>query len=193
MNIILASASPRRRALLEMLGVRDLHVMPALGEEASCTELSPQETVSVLSYAKAKEVSDRCRKIDLHGVIIAADTVVATGNCILGKPHNKQHAAEMLRQLSGHTHTVFTGVTVIAGTQQLTAVEKTDVTFRDLTEREIAAYIETGEPMDKAGAYGIQGVASLFVEKLDGDFFNVVGLPLCRLAQMLSEVGVYLI
>ena len=84
MNIILASASPRRRALLEMLGVRDLHVMPALGEEASCTELSPQETVSVLSYAKAKEVSDRCRKIDLHGVIIAADTVVATGNCILG-------------------------------------------------------------------------------------------------------------
>ena len=99
----------------------------------------------------------------------------------------------MLRQLSGHTHTVFTGVTVIAGTQQLTAVEKTDVTFRDLTEREIAAYIETGEPMDKAGAYGIQGVASLFVEKLDGDFFNVVGLPLCRLAQMLSEVGVYLI
>lgn len=193
MDIILASASPRRRLLLEMLGVRNLHVIPAQGEEAPCAGMSPSETVSVLSRAKAEEVSEHCRKTGLDGVIIAADTVVATEGCILGKPRNVQHAADMLRQLSGHTHTVFTGVTVIAGKQQLTTVEETAVTFRNLTEREIAAYIATGEPMDKAGAYGIQGIASLFVEKLDGDFFNVVGLPLFRLSQMLSEVGVYLI
>lgn len=193
MDIILASASPRRRTLLELFPVQNLRVIPAQGEEAACDGLSPAETVAALSRAKAEEVAARCRANGIDGVIIAADTVVATEACILGKPRDAQHAAQMLRQLSGRTHQVFTGVTVIAGDRTLAAVEKTAVTFRELTERELAAYIATGEPMDKAGAYGIQGMASLFVEKLEGDFFNVMGLPLCRLSQMLSEVGVYLI
>ena len=193
MDIILASASPRRRELLSLFPGQTLQVIPALGEEAACEGMSPSETVLALSRAKAEEVAARCRSTGIEGVIIAADTVVATEQEILGKPRAAQHATEMLRSLSGHTHRVFTGVTVIAGARVQTAVEETAVTFRKLTEREIAAYVATGDPMDKAGAYGIQGIASLFVEKLDGDYFNVMGLPLCRLSQMLSEVGVYLI
>ena len=193
MDIILASASPRRRALLELFPVQNLHVIPARGEEAACEGMSPAETVLALSRAKAEEVAARCRDTGIKGVIIAADTVVATENKILGKPRDEQHAADMLRCLSGHTHKVFTGVTVVSEGRTLAAAEETAVTFRRITEREIAAYIATGEPMDKAGAYGIQGIASLFVEKLEGDFFNVMGLPLCRLSQMLSEVGAHLI
>ena len=193
MDIILASASPRRRELLEMLGVRNMTVMPAQGEEAACEGFSPADTVLALSRAKAEEVAQRCSQAGISGVIIAADTVVAAEHEILGKPRDEAQAAQMLRSLSGRTHKVYTGVTVIAGDRLLAAAEETAVTFRSMTEREIAAYIATGEPMDKAGAYGIQGIASLFVEKIDGDFFNVMGLPLCRLAQMLSEVGVDLI
>lgn len=193
MDIILASASPRRRELLEMLGVRNMTVMPAQGEEAACEGFSPADTVLALSRAKAEEVAQRCSQAGIPGVIIAADTVVAAEHEILGKPRDEAQAAQMLRSLSGRTHKVYTGVTVIAGDRLLAAAEETAVTFRSMTEREIAAYIATGEPMDKAGAYGIQGIASLFVEKIDGDFFNVMGLPLCRLAQMLSEVGVDLI
>lgn len=193
MDIILASASPRRRELLEMLGVQNMTVMPAQGEEASCEGMSPSDAVLALSRAKAEEVAQRCSEAGRSGIIIAADTVVASEQNILGKPRSEAHAAEMLRSLSGRTHKVYTGVTIIAGSRVLAAAEETAVTFRSLSEREIAAYIATGEPMDKAGAYGIQGIASLFVEKIDGDFFNVMGLPLCRLAQLLSEVGVNLI
>ena len=193
MDIILASASPRRRELLEMLGVQNMTVMPAQGEEASCEGMSPSDAVLALSRAKAEEVAQRCGEAGRSGIIIAVDTVVASERNILGKPRSEAHAAEMLRSLSGRTHKVYTGVTIIAGDRMLAAAEETAVTFRSMTEREIAAYIATGEPMDKAGAYGIQGIASLFVEKIDGDFFNVMGLPLCRLAQLLSEVGVNLI
>ncbi|MEA4893669.1 MAG: Maf family protein [Oscillospiraceae bacterium] len=190
MNIVLASASPRRRELLTMLGVSDFKIIPAEGEEIIEAGLSPEEVVCSLSRAKAQEVSQRCRFSDL---IIAADTIVALDGEILGKPSDKGDAIRMLRLLSGRNHSVFTGVTVMQGDRVLAGFERTLVRFRDITEREIEAYIGTGEPMDKAGAYGAQGIGALFIEGIEGDFFNVMGLPLCRLSRMLEQLGVYLI
>ena len=143
-----------------------------------------------LSRAKCLEIASQAREDD---VVIAADTVVCLDDQILGKPADEEDAARMLRALSGRDHRVFTGVTVARGDKVLSDYEETAVHFRPLTEREIAAYIATGEPMDKAGAYGIQGRASLFVRAIEGDYFNVVGLPLCKLGQMLKELGVELI
>jgi len=190
MRIVLASASPRRRELLEMLGIKDLKVIPSRAEEAIPPGQRPKDAVCRLSRLKAHEVAARCLPED---VIIAADTIVELDGRILGKPVDENHAAEMLRSLSGRSHRVFTGVTVMGGGRELTCAEETTVRFRPITESEIRAYIATGEPMDKAGAYGAQGIASLFVEGIDGDFFNVMGLPLCRLGKMLSELGVDLI
>jgi len=122
-------------------------------------------------------------------LIVAADTIVVVDGRVLGKPADEDDAAAMLRALSGRSHTVYTGVTVIRGDRVLSHAERTEVRFRSLSEREIEAYIATKEPMDKAGAYGAQGYASLFVEALDGDFFNVMGLPVCRLEQMLRQIA----
>lgn len=122
--------------------------------------------------------------------IIAADTVVAIDGEILGKPHSREHAAQMLRKLSGREHSVFTGVTVISGAQSVSFAEKTVVEFFPLTEEEIAGYIATGEPMDKAGAYGIQGRGALLVKRIDGDYYNVMGLPVGELHQRLRSMGV---
>ena len=190
MNIVLASASPRRRELLTMLGVENFKIIPAVGEEIIDQSMAPEEIVRVLSLEKATEVSKLC---DDTAVIIAADTVVAQNGEIMGKPVSKDEAFQMLSKLSGKNHTVFTGVTVMLGQKTLTEYERTSVRFRELTEREILAYIETGEPMDKAGSYGAQGIGSLFVEGIEGDFFNVMGLPLCRLSKMLEKLGVNLI
>ena len=191
MRLILASASPRRRELLEMLGVKHFEVIPALGEELPHPELSPAELVCELSRAKASEVAAAVD--DPEALIIGADTVVAIDNAVLGKPKDAGDAHCMLRLLSGRTHEVFTGVTVLHGGGVYTACERTAVRFRALTEGEIDAYVATGEPLDKAGAYGIQGKGSLFVEGIEGDFFNVMGLPLCLLGKILGKLGVVLL
>ena len=187
MAIILASQSPRRRELLAQMGVTDFIVRPAQGEEIADPALTPGKLVEALSLQKGLEVAARSAPEDL---VIAADTVVAVGDRVLGKPRSREEAAEMLSALSGRTHTVYTGVTLCRGENILTEHEATAVTFRPLTPGEIAAYVATGEPMDKAGAYGIQGVGSLLVEGISGDYFNVVGLPICRLGRMLARFGV---
>ena len=174
-----------------MLGVKNLFIIPATGEERVEPGLAPEDVVLGLSARKAREVAARCGKAPC--VVIGADTVVALLGVIFGKPKDAQDAARMLRALSGREHTVYTGLTLISGETVLQGVETTAVRFRELTEAEIAAYAASGEPMDKAGAYGAQGLASLFVEGITGDFFNVMGLPLCKLGQMLKQFGVFLL
>jgi len=187
MKIILASQSPRRRELLERMGLTEFEIKPATGEETASPDLAPAQLVEELSRQKAREIALSAAAED---VIIAADTVVAADGRVLGKPHTPGEAADMLRFLSGRTHTVYTGVTVRRGEHALTQHEATDVVFRPLTEEEIAAYVATGEPMDKAGAYGIQGRGCVLVEGIRGDYYNVMGLPVCRLGLMLRKFGV---
>ncbi len=169
-------------------GVR---VLPAAGEERADPSLPPDELVKALSRRKAEEVAARCAGTD--DAVVGADTVVVLDGEVLGKPRDAGDARRMLRALSGRSHTVFTGVTVIRGGTTLSHAERTEVFFRPLSDGEIDRYIATGEPMDKAGAYGAQGLASLFVERLDGDFFNVMGLPLCALGKLLKQLGVNLL
>jgi len=188
MNLILASASPRRRELLDKFAVPFV-IDPAAGEENPPAGAGAAETVKALSAAKALEVAARHPGC----VVIGADTVVEIDGNILGKPADEADARRMLRTLSGREHRVFTGVTVTDGETVLSEAEMTKVYFRNMTDREIDAYIATGEPMDKAGAYGYQGFAGLLVERIDGDYFNVVGLPLCRLGKMLENMGVILL
>lgn len=162
-------------------------VCPADADESVTPELSPAEAVAEISKRKALAV----RKMrDAGDVIVACDTVVALDHRIFGKPHTAEEAEAMLHLLSGRTHSVFSGLTVCCGTAVTSAVECTDVTFRTLSDAEITAYVKSGEPMDKAGAYGIQGLGAVLVERIAGDYFNVVGLPLCRLAQMLCPFGI---
>ena len=173
-----------------MLKISPLKIIPATGEEHPAPGLGPEETVAALSRQKAGEVASKCAPED---VIIAADTIVWFDGEILGKPKDHDDAVRMLSALSGNEHTVFTGVTVSRGAETSTEVEASKVRFRALSAREIEAYIAPGEPMDKAGAYGAQGRAAVFVEGITGDFFNVMGLPLCRLGKMLAKLGVELI
>lgn len=189
MGIVLASASPRRKQLLDMLGLA-FTICPAKGEEILPGGISPEEAVMRLSAQKAGSIAGQFSPED---IIIGADTIVWYDGRILGKPRDEQDAARILSMLSGNTHTVYTGVTVRKGEIVLSAAEETKVRFRRLSGAEIDAYIATGEPMDKAGAYGAQGYASLFVEGIEGDFFNVMGLPVCRLGKLLKEVGVTLL
>ena len=186
MKLILASQSPRRRELLERMGLTEFEIRPAAGEESASPDLTPAQLVEALSRQKAREIA---LSADAQDVIIAADTVVAADGRVLGKPHSPEEARQMLRFLSGRTHTVYTGVSVCRGDQMLTQHEATDVVFRPLTEAEIAAYVATGEPMDKAGAYGIQGRGCVLVEGIRGDYYNVMGLPVCRLWQMLQQIA----
>lgn len=190
MSIVLASGSPRRKELLEMLGLTDMKIIPAKGEEVAPDGAGPEELVMALSAAKAREVAAQCGPDD---VIIAADTVVWHNGRVFGKPGSRQEAVDMLEALSGDTHHVFTGVTVLCNGQEDVQAEMTRVSFRRLSREEIERYVDTGEPMDKAGAYGAQGKASLFVRGIYGDFFNVMGLPLCRLGEMLKKQGVGLL
>ena len=193
MIIVLASASPRRRELLEMLaGPHELLICPAEGRENPPEGAGPAATVEALSLAKALEVAEK-RQLRQDEVIIAADTIVWHQNSIYGKPHTKDEAYVMLCSLSGQTHEVYTGITVLHDGTVLTEHECTRVTFRSLSDEEIYGYIATGEPMDKAGAYGAQGIGALFVKQIEGDFFNVMGLPVCRLGVMLKRTGVKLL
>ena len=189
-ELVLASASPRRRELLEKFS-RPFSVCPARGEEAPAGAMGPEDYVRALARAKAEEVAALYAGRD--AVILAADTVVERDGRILGKPASPEDAQAMLRSLSGREHRVWTGLCVRRGSLLLTGAECTRVFFRPLTDREIGAYVSTGEPLDKAGAYGYQGLACLFVERIQGDYYNVVGLPLCRLGRMLQEAGVTLL
>ena len=187
MRLILASASPRRKALLEQIGVRDFEIRPSGADESPAPGLSPAETARRLAILKG----ETARKENPGDVLVlAADTVVELEGRILGKPRTAEEAAEMLSLLSGKTHSVHTGPFLAAGEKALSHTESVRVTFRDLSPGEIAAYVGTGEPMDKAGAYGIQGGAAAFVSRIEGDYSAVVGLPVCRLSEMLREFGV---
>lgn len=183
MEIILASKSPRRRELLKKIGITDFKVFPAKDEDSPCCGLSPSETVKQIASGKASQVSER----HPDSLVIAADTLVYLDGEPLGKPEDEDDAIRMLRRLSGRTHDVYTGICLKLGEKMLCGAELTRVTFRKLTDDEIAAYVATGEPMDKAGAYGVQGRGAVLTERIDGDFFNVMGLPLCRLYKMLRE------
>ena len=176
---------------METLCPENLLICPAVGEETADPSLPPDALVTALSRQKAAEVAARCAAPE--DVVIGADTVVALGGRVLGKPRDAADAKRMLRALSGRSHTVYTGVTVLRGAQALSHAERTEVRFRALDDAEIERYIATGEPMDKAGAYGAQGFAALFVERIDGDFFNVMGLPLCALGKLLKQLGVDLL
>lgn len=183
--IILASKSPRRKQLLSMMGL-EFAVQTADIDETMDKSQTPAHEVAAVSARKAVKIAAQHSK----DVVVAADTIVVIDGKILGKPKDEQDAARMLRLLSGRTHTVYTGLTVCADGKSSTETVATAVTFRALTDAEIDAYIKTGEPMDKAGAYGIQGYGSMFVSHLDGDYFCVMGLPVCRLSSMLRQAGV---
>ena len=184
--IILASKSPRRKQLLSMLGL-EFTVQTADIDETMDPGQSPAHEVAAVSARKAAKIAKTAAADD---VVISADTIVVIDGAILGKPKDEQDAARMLRLLSGRTHTVYTGLTVCRGEHVNTQVVSTQVTFRPLAEAEIDAYIRTGEPMDKAGSYGIQGYGAMLVSHLDGDYFSVMGLPVCTLCQMLRAAGV---
>ena len=190
MAIVLASQSPRRQELLARIGVGDFKTLSLDIDESYPEGLSPEDTVRYIAKKKCDAAAALCSPDDL---IITADTMVFLDNDRLGKPHDEDDAFRMLRALSGRAHTVCTGVTVRQGGKAESFTVSTDVYFRPCTEEELRAYIATGEPMDKAGAYGIQGRGALFVAHLDGDYFNVMGLPLCRLGQLLNELGVELL
>ena len=189
-RVILASGSPRRRDLLRGLGL-EFEVIVSPDEEAPHPDLSPEELVKALAEEKAAGVL--ALDGDGSAVIIAADTVVELDGKVLGKPGTPERAEAMLAALSGRAHRVWTGVCVRRGGRALSRAECTQVHFRELSAREIRAYTNTGEPMDKAGAYGIQGLACLFVREICGDYFNVMGLPLCTLGLMLREFDITLI
>ena len=200
-QIILASASPRRKALLEQIGM-EFEICPAKGEEV-ITESRPDAVVSELSRQKAEEVAagvltyneqhpDLATPQDI--LVIGADTVVAYGDEILGKPKEGADGGRMITQMAGNTHSVNTGITLVfidksGRTGEYCFFEKTDVTMYPMDEDEINRYIATGEPMDKAGSYGIQGRCAIYIKQIEGDYNNVVGLPVARLYQELRRVG----
>ncbi len=185
-TVVLASASPRRRELLTLVGIPHL-VDPADVDESVVAGERPEAYVERLARAKAAVVAAR----HPDAVVIAADTTVVLGGEILGKPGSVDEACAILARLSGHTHVVCTGMAVVHGGITASAVEQVEVTFRDLEAAQIAAYVATGEPMDKAGAYGIQGAGATIVERIHGDYFSVMGLGLRRVVALLADVGVH--
>ena len=183
---VLASKSPRRKALLKSIGI-NAEIVPARIDESIFSGLEPEKMVRELAMLKAAEVA---RSFGKNTVVIGADTCVCLDNKVFGKPHTIEEAKSMLRMLQGKTHEVYTGYCVFDCTTKnaVSRSERTLVTFKSLSEEEIDAYVKTREPMDKAGAYGIQEKGAVFVEKIEGDYFNVVGLPLCALSKLLSEM-----
>ena len=187
MSLILASGSPRRKELLGLI-TPEFTVCVSGAEERVEPGLTPAETVLALSRLKGADVA----KTHPSDTVIAADTVVALNGAILGKPTDAADAFRMLRFLSGKTHEVYTGVFIASGGREVSFYEKTDVTFYELTDDEINAYLATGEPFDKAGAYGIQGRGALLVKGIRGDYFNVVGFPVARVRRTLCSLQVVL-
>lgn len=181
MKIVLASGSPRRKEIMKNAGY-DFEVKTSSADEALPDNITPDEAVKYLAEIKGDAV-----EVDENTLVVSADTVVALDGKILGKPKDENDAFSMLSLLSGRMHNVFTGVCVRLGDKKTVFCEKTEVKFYTLSEEEIKAYIVTGEPSDKAGAYGIQGKGALLVEKINGDYLNVVGLPMARLERVLRE------
>ena len=180
--LILASQSPRRKELLGLLRI-PFAIRVADIDETMDLAADPYDEVARVSREKALAVPR-----EEADIVIAADTIVVCCGQVLGKPHSEEEAARMLNLLSGRDHQVMTGLTVLRGKESRTVTEVTDLHFRSLSQQEIQAYIATGEPMDKAGAYGIQGGAAVFCTHLVGDYYNVMGLPVCRLALILREL-----
>ena len=189
-KIILSSQSPRRQALLRQIGLEDFTVLVPHTDESYDPAMTPQEIVCHISREKARAAAALRGEED---ILITADTMVFLDDKRLGKPADEEEAFRMLSALSGREHLVCTGVTVRQGERVCTEAETTAVRFRSLTPGQIRGYIATGEPMDKAGAYGIQGRGALLVESIIGDYFNVMGLPVQRLSRMLEQFGVYLL
>ena len=183
MNIILASQSPRRRELLGLLGI-PFTVRVADIDETMKPGASAYSEVARVSRLKAMAVPR-----EPEDLVIAADTIVVCDGRILGKPRDSEEAKDMLRLLSGRDHQVMTGLTVLRGEQAAVVTEVTDIHFRELSEGEIQAYVASGDPMDKAGAYGIQSGAALFCDRICGDYYNVVGLPVCRLTEIMKQMA----
>jgi septum formation protein len=180
--VVLASASPRRRELLALVGIAH-EVRPANIDESYKTGETPSEHAERLAREKALAVHE-------HGTVtIGSDTIVVIDGEVLGKPRDRAHAMDMLRRLSGRTHVVMTGVAASWNGRLVSDLVQVDVTFNTLSAGDIERYVETGEPMDKAGAYGIQGYGATIVERVEGDYFAVMGLPLNRLVQLLRELG----
>jgi septum formation protein len=190
MKIVLASTSPRRLELLRGLGLK-VNVVGSRVKESKFSIKNPEKLAKTLALTKAREVARRTK----NGLVIGADTIVVLKGKILGKPKDSKEAKSMLRELSGRTHEVLTGLAVVDASSGKTVVDfvRTKVKFRKLTKEEISNYVATDKPFDKAGAYAIQEKAGLFVEKIDGCYFNVVGLPLARLAEILKEFNVTLV
>lgn len=186
-KIILASSSPRRSDLLKQIGL-EFEVDPSDYEEDMSLKMNPKELVEFLSLGKAKDVAGRHK----DSIIISADTIVAVDDEIFGKPKTPERAKYMLQKLSDRAHSVITGFTIIdtETDKQISKSVETKVYFKNIPEEEIDAYIASGEPLDKGGSYAIQGIAALFVEKIEGDYFNIVGLPILALFTELKNFGV---
>lgn len=187
-DIILASASPRRRELLENMGLDFTVIVSDADEESISKDVPPEIYVQQLAFIKALATAKKVLR-NKSALVISADTVVVNDGKILGKPKNEKDAFDILRSLSGRKHQVYTGYCVMRISDAYTVCGKecTDVFFKQLTDDKIKGYIKTGEPMDKAGAYGIQGLGAMLIDHIDGDYFNVVGLPVSALADTLEQ------
>ncbi len=181
-RVILASASPRRKTLIKCL-FKDYEIIPSSIDEDDYKMLSPLEMPEFLAIQKAKDIA----KAYSEAIVIGCDTSVVLGERVLGKPKDQTQARNMLALLSGKTHKVITGVCIICGDNSMSFSVSTDVTFYELDDEEIDEYVQSGEPYDKAGGYGIQGLGSVFVKEISGDFYNVVGLPVSRLYREMIE------
>ena len=186
-RIILASASPRRVELLEKIGLR-FKVEPSNYEEDMHSELEPHEFARKISLEKAEAVASKHK----NAIVIAADTIIVFGSKILGKPHTENEARKMLETINGKSHSVITGFSIMDTGKNKTISKsvETKIHIRKLTPAEIDAYVKSKEPLDKAGAYAIQGLGAVFVERIEGDYFNVIGLPLSALTKALKEFGI---
>ena len=186
-QLILASSSPRRQALLQQVNIPFSIRKPTIDETILSTTDDPQEKVKQLAILKGEHTP----MTQDNEVILSADTIVSYRGSIFGKPQSKKDAFEMLNTLSGKRHDVYTGVSIRTNKQQLSFVEQTEVEFYPLTDEEITWYVATTDPYDKAGAYGIQSLGAIFVKQIIGDYYNVVGLPISRVAQELKQFSVY--
>lgn len=183
MDIILASASPRRKELLSKI-FSDFKIIPSDAEDKAEVFLPPKQKVQYLAKIKAQDIKNKYN----NALVIGSDTIVALDDNILEKPKSKDDAIKMLENLSGRTHSVFTAVCICYEDKETSFVEETKVTFEKMTDKEIKNYTDTDEPYDKAGAYGIQGLACKYISKIDGDYFNVCGLPVSKLYYTLKEI-----
>lgn len=187
-KLVLASSSPRRQELMEMMGL-DFTIVPSKINEEEYSGLKPIDLARELARAKAEEVAELVEE----AIVIGSDTIVVLDGFVIGKPLDKSEAVKMLKKIQDRQHTVITGLAVCDSLSGKTSVDydKTEVFVMPMSEKDIISYVNTGEPMDKAGAYGIQGIGGVFIEKIVGSYFTVMGLPIHKLAVMLKELGIF--